>query len=50
MIVDLVAKQLCYINCSNTWATNCATFINQKLCCGNLFLHKNYEMKNSLGL
>ena len=22
--LDLVVKQLCYINCLNTWATNCA--------------------------
>ena len=29
MIVDLVVKQLCY-NCLNAWATNCATFRNQK--------------------
>ena len=50
MIVDLVAKQLGYINCLNTWATNCATFRNQKLCCGNVFLHKNDETKNSSGL
>ena len=50
MIVDLVAKQLCYVNCSNTWATNCATFRNQKLCCGNVFLRKNDETKNSSGL
>ena len=50
MIVDLVAKQLGYINCLNTWATNCATFGNQKLCCGNVFLHKNDETKNSSGL
>ena len=39
MIVDLVVQQLCYINCLNTWATNCATFRNQKLCCGTVFLN-----------
>ena len=39
MIVELVVKQLCHINCLNTWATNCATFRNQKLCCGTAFLH-----------
>ena len=35
--LDLVVKQLCYN----------ATFRNQNLCCGNLFLHKNDETKNS---
>ena len=35
----LVIKQLCYISCLNTGATNCATFRNQKLCCGTVFLH-----------
>ena len=41
MIVDMVVKQLCFINFLNTWATNFATSRNQKLCCGT---------KNSLGL
>ena len=35
--LDLVVKQLCYN----------ATFRNQKLCCGNVVLHKNDETKNS---
>ena len=39
MIVDLVVQQLCYINCLNTWATNCATFRNEKLGCGTVFLN-----------
>ena len=39
-----------YINCLNAWATDCATFRNQKLCCGTVFLHKNDETKNSSGL
>ena len=39
-----------YINCLNAWATKCATFRNQKLCCGIDFLHKNNKTKNSLGL
>ena len=38
--LDLVVKQLC---CN-------ATFRNRKLCCGNVFLHKNDETKNSSGL
>ena len=39
--LDLVVKQLCYN----------ATFRDQKvLCCGNVFLHKKDEMKNSSGL
>ena len=33
LYLDLVVKKLCYINCLNAWATNCATFRNQKLCC-----------------
>ena len=37
MTVDLVVKQLRYINCLTTWATNCTTFKNQKLCCGTVF-------------
>ena len=48
--LDLVVKQLCYISCLNACATNCATFRNQKLCCGAVFLHKNDETKNSSGL
>ena len=48
--LDLVVKQLCYISCLNACATNCATFRNQKLCCGTVFLHKNDETKNSSGL
>ena len=48
--LDLVVKQLCYDSCLNAWATNCATFRNQKFCCGTDFLHKNDEMKNSSGL
>ena len=48
--LDLVVKQLCYISCLNAWATNCATFRNQKLCCGTVFLQKNDETKNSSGL
>ena len=35
--LDLVVKQLCYN----------ATFRNQNLCCGNVFLYKNDETKNS---
>ena len=38
--LDLVVKKLCHINCLNAWATICATFRNQKLCCGTVFLHK----------
>ena len=38
--LDLVVNQLCYN----------ATFKNQKLCCGTVFLHKNDETKNSSGL
>ena len=38
--LDLVVKKLCYN----------ATFGNQKLCYGNVFLHKNDEPKNSSGL
>ena len=43
--LDLVVKQLYYISC-----LNCATFRNQKLGCGTVFLHKNDETKNSSGL
>ena len=50
LYLDLVMKQLYHINCLNAWATNCATFRNQKLCCGTVFLHKNDETKNSSGL
>ena len=39
MVVDLVVKQLCYIDFLNVWATNCATFGNQKLRCDTVFLH-----------
>ena len=38
--LDLVVKQVCYISCLNACATDCATFRNQKLCCGTVFLHK----------
>ena len=38
--LDLVVKQLCYND----------TFRNQNLCCGNVFLHENDEMKNSSAL
>ena len=48
--LDLVVKQLCYISCLNAFATNCATFRNQKLCCDTVFLHKNDETKNSSDL
>ena len=48
--LDLIAKGLRCNNCLNTWATNCATFWNQKLCCVTVFLHKNDETKNSSGL
>ena len=48
--LDLVVKQLCYINCLNAWATNCTTFRNQKLCCGTDFLRKNDERKTFSGL
>ena len=48
--LDLVVKQLYYNSCLNAWATNSATFRNQKLCCGTVFLHKNDETKNSSGL
>ena len=50
LYLDLVVKQLCCINCLNAWATNCAPFRNQKLCCGTVFLNKNDETKNSSGL
>ena len=50
LYLDLVVKQLCYISCLNAWATNCATFRNQKLCWGTVFLHKSDETKNSSGL
>ena len=50
LYLDLVVKQLCYINCLNAWATSCATFRNQKLCCGTVFLDKNDERKTSSGL
>ena len=39
-----------YTNCLNAWTTNCATFGNQKFCCGTFFLHKNDETNNSSGL
>ena len=42
----LVVEQLCYINCLNA----CATFRNQKLCCGTVFLHENDERRTSSGL
>ena len=45
--LDLVVKKLYYINCLNAWATSFATFRNQILCCGTVFLDKNDEMKNS---
>ena len=48
--LDLVVKQLYYIICLNAYAANCATFRNQKLCCGTAFLHKNDETENSSGL
>ena len=48
--LDLVVKQLWSISRLNAWATNSATFRNQKLCCGTAFLHKNDETKNSSGL
>ena len=32
LYLDLVVKKFYYINCLNTWATNCATFRNQMLC------------------
>ena len=48
--LDLVVKQLCYISCLNAFATNCASFRNQKLCCDTVFLHKNDETKNSSDL
>ena len=50
LYLDLVVKQLYYINCLNAWATNCAIFRNQKLCCGTVFLYKNDEAKNYSGL
>ena len=48
--LDLVVKQLYYISCVNSCATSCATFRNQKLCCGTVFLHKKDETNNSSGL
>ena len=50
LYLDLIIKKLYCINFLNALATNSATFRNQKLCCGTLFLHKNDEMKNSSGL
>ena len=50
LYLDLVVKQHCYISCLNASANNCATFRNQKLCCGTVFQHKNDEMKSSSGL
>ena len=50
LYLDFVVKQLYYINCLNASATNCATFRNQKVCCGTVFLHKNDEAKNFSGL
>ena len=40
LYLDWVVKKIYYINCVNAWATNCATFINQKLCCDTVFLYK----------
>ena len=48
--LDLAVKQFSYISCLNACATHCATFRNQKSCCGTVFLHKNDETKNSSGL
>ena len=50
LYLDLVVEKLCYINCLNAWATNCAIFGNQKLCRGTVFLHQFDETKNSSGL
>ena len=50
LYLDLAVKQLYYLNCLNAWATNYATFRNQNLCCGTVFLHKNDETKNFPGL
>ena len=47
--LDLVTKSLRYINSLNAWAANCAPFWNQKLYYDTVFLHKNYELKNSSG-
>ena len=44
--LGLVVKRLHCITCLNAWAANCATFWNQKLCCGTVFLNKNDETKN----
>ena len=38
LYLDLVVKQFHYINSLNTWATNFATFRNQKLYWGTVFL------------
>ena len=45
LYLDLVIKKLYYINCLNGWTTNRATFRNQKLCGGRVFLHKNDEQR-----
>ena len=50
LYLDFIVKQFCYINCLNAWATHCATYRNQKLCCGTVFLDKNDEQKTSSGL
>ena len=50
VVVNSMLLKKHYTNCLSAWATNCATFRNRKLCCGTVFLHKNDETKNSLGL
>ena len=50
LVVNSMLLKKHYTNCLSAWATNCATFRNQKFCCGTVFLHKNDETKNSSGL
>ena len=50
LVVNSMLLKKRYTNCLSAWATNFATFRNQKLYCGTVFLHKNDETKNSSGL
>ena len=51
LYLDLVMKQLYYINCLSAWATNYATdYANYATNYGTVSLHTNDEAKNSSGL
>ena len=45
LYLDFVVNQPCYINSLNAWATNCATFRNQKLHCCTVFLLKTMKQR-----